>query len=176
MTREEKAAKVEELEGILGSAKGIYLADYRGMTVEVVSELRKRCRESDIHFEVVKNTLLRRAAKSSGSEGLAALAVGPIAIATSETDEVAPARVLVDFAKEFKLPEMKGGYVDGQAIGMEEAQAISKLPPREILLGNLLRAMQGPLTNFVSVLQAPLRDLASVLEQVAKQKGEGSAA
>jgi large subunit ribosomal protein L10 len=83
---------------------------------------------------------------------------------------------LVDFAKEFKLPEIRGGYVSGKALDVREAKAISALPPREILLGNLLRALQGSLTNLASVLQAPLRDLASVLEQVGKQKDSGSTA
>lgn len=176
MTREEKVAKIKELEELLGSAKGVYLANFRGMSVGVISELRKRCREADVRFTVVKNTLLRRAAKSSGAADLADMAVGPIAIATSTVDEVTPARLLADFAREFKLPEMRGGFVGGKAIDEIEAQAISLLPSREILLGNLLRALQGSLTNFVSVLQAPLRDFTSVLEQVAKQKDQGSTA
>ena len=170
MTREEKAAKVKEIEEVLSGAKGIYLADFRSMTVEAMTELRKRCRESEIRFEVVKNTLLRRAAESTGNAGLVGMADGPTAIATSEVDEIAPARVLREFLKEFKLPVMKGGVVGERAYDGKQVRELAKLPSREVILGNLLRVLQAPLSGFASVLQAPLRNLANVLEQVSKQK------
>jgi len=174
MLRNEKVKKVSELEEVLGAAKGIYLADFEGMSVEVISELRKRCREADVRFEVVKNTLLRRAATDTGRDGMLPYVVGTTALATSVVDEIAPARVLVDFGQEFKRPRVKGGLVEGSAFDEEQVKSLARLPSKEVLLGNFLRALQATLTNFASVLQAPLRDLARVLDQVSKQK-EGAA-
>jgi len=171
MTREQKAAKVKEIEEILGSSKGMFIADFRGMSVAVISELRRRCRRSDVRLEVVKNTLLRRAARATGNAALVPYSKGPSALATSTVDEVAPARVIADFLREFRVPVIKGGAVGGQALSGEQVKALAALPPREVLLGNLLRVLQAPLASFVSVLQAPMRNLASVLDQVAKQKG-----
>ena len=171
MLKIDKEKKIKELEGILEDAKSVYLADFKGMTVEVVSELRKRCREADIHFEVTKNTLLRRAVETTGRTEMLPFIAGPTAIATSVDDEVAPARVLVGFGNEFKLPQVRSGFVAGRVFDENEVMVLSMLPPKEILLGNVLRALQGPLTNFVSVLQAPLRSLANLLDQVAQQKG-----
>lgn len=174
MNREEKAAKVKELEEVLQSAKGVYLADFRGMTVETISELRKRCRESSVRLEVVKNTLLRRAAHTAGADGIIEFTHGPTAVATSTLDEVAPARVLMDFFRERKSPEVKAGLVNGRALSSQSVRDVAALPGREVLLGNLLRALQGPLSKFVGVLRAPVRDLANVLDQVAKQKGSAA--
>ncbi|MCK4415278.1 MAG: 50S ribosomal protein L10 [Candidatus Eisenbacteria sp.] len=174
MMRSEKVKKVSEIEEVLGAAKGVYLAEFEGMSVAIISELRKRCREANVRFEVVKNTLLRRAVAETGHEGILPHIVGTTALATSAVDEIAPARVLNDFRSEFKLPRVKGGLVDGSVFDEEQVKSLAALPSREILLGNFLRALQGTLTNFASVLQAPLRDLARVLDQVAKQK-EGAA-
>lgn len=174
MTREEKVKKVEELVGVLSEAKGIYLVDFQGMTVGTISELRSRCRQENVRFEVVKNTLLRRAAEQTGNKVLVDYLEGPTALATSVEDEVSPARVLASFAKEFNAPRLKAGVIDGKPLDEKGIKAIASLPPRDVLLGNFLRALQGPLSNFVSVLTAPLRDLANVLDQVAKEKEKAS--
>jgi len=168
--RPEKTEQIAEIQKILGSAKGVYLADFQGMTVEVISELRKRCRQADVGFEVVKNTLLRRAANELGQGGALPELHGPTAIATSTVDEIAPARVLTDFVKQFKMPRLKGAMVEGRSFGEAEITDLANLPSREVILGNLLRAMQGTLTGFASVLVAPVRDLAHVLDEVAKRK------
>ncbi len=172
--REEKVAQVALIQEILRDAKGVYLADFQGMTVEVISELRKRCRQADVGFEVVKNTMLRRAAAEVGQGDALPPLHGPTAIATSKVDEIAPARVLMDFLKQYKMPRVKGALVEGRAFGEAEIQGLANLPTREVLLGNLLRAMQGTLSGFARVLVAPARDLASVLDQVAKRKGEAA--
>jgi len=171
MLKTEKETKVQEFELLLENARGIYLADYKGMTVEVISELRKRCREADIHFEVTKNTLLRRAAEAKGRGEMLPYIAGPTAVAISQIDEVAPAKVLIDFAKEFKdQPEVRSGFVAGRIFEAEEVKALAKLPSKEVLMSQLLSVLQAPVRNFASVLQAPLRNLANVLDQVSQQK------
>lgn len=170
----EKEKLVKDLEHVFQNARGVYLADFQGMTVEVVSELRRRCRGADVHFQVAKNTLLKRAADATGYGDLHPHLHGPTAIAVSRTDEVAPARLLAAFQAEFKSPRIKGGFLSGRFYDDAQVQALSRLPSKEILLGNLLRVMQAPLGQFCSVLQAPLRNLANVLDQLAKQKGSAA--
>jgi large subunit ribosomal protein L10 len=172
--RPEKTQQVADIREILGSAKGVYLADFQGMTVEVISELRRRCRAADVRFSVVKNTMLRRAAQEIGQGEVFPPLHGTTAIATSVIDEIAPARVLMDFMRQFNMPRVKGAVVEGRAYNEAEVKDLANLPSREILLGCLLRAMQGPMTGFVSVLVAPARDLARVLDQVAKRKQEAA--
>lgn len=174
MTREEKVQKVAELEEVFRNAKGVYLADYKGMTVEVVSEMRNRCRKENVRVEVAKNTLLRRAAKSTGNEAILPELVGPTALVTSAEDEVTPARILIDFAKEFKLPEVRAGLIDGKALNADEVKQISSLPSKDELIGMFARVMQTPLTNLASALTSPLRDLATVLGELAKQREESA--
>jgi large subunit ribosomal protein L10 len=174
MLRTEKETKVRNLEVVLERARGIYLADFKGMSVEVISELRKRCRESEVRFEVVKNTLLRRAATAAGQKDLLGFVAGPTAIATSEADEIAPARILMGFQREFKLPEIKGGLVEGRIHDAEQVKELANLPSHEQLLSILLSTLQGTLTGFARVLRAPLCDLARALDRVAEQKGPAS--
>jgi large subunit ribosomal protein L10 len=174
MLKSEKETMIRSLEDLLRDARGIVLADFQGMTVARVSELRKRCRESNIQFRVAKNTLLRRAAEATGHAAMLPHIKGPTAIAMSTVDEVAPARVLVAFHSEFQSPVIRGGFVSGAAYDDKQVKALSQLPPKEIILGSLLRALQSPITQFASVLIAPVRDLARVLDQVAKQKGNAA--
>jgi large subunit ribosomal protein L10 len=170
MLKSEKETMIKGLEDLLRDARGIVLADFQGMTVARISELRKRCREADIQFRVAKNTLLRRAADATGHSAMLPHIKGPTAVATSATDEVAPARVLVGFFGEFQSPVIRGGFVSGKAYDDAQVKALSKLPPKEVILSSLVYALQSPVTQFASVLIAPVRDLARVLDQVAKQK------
>ncbi|MBM3318431.1 MAG: 50S ribosomal protein L10 [Candidatus Eisenbacteria bacterium] len=170
MQKTDKEEAVKYLEHVFENARGIYLADFQGMTVEVISELRRRCRGAEVHFQVAKNTLLRRAADSTGNGALTPHLHGPTAIAVSTRDEVEPARVLISFQGEFSKPQIKGGYVAGKFYDAEQVKELSRLPSKDVLLGSLLSVLQAPLSQFCSVLQAPVRDLARILDQVAKQK------
>jgi large subunit ribosomal protein L10 len=121
---------------------------------------------------VVKNTLLERAARGTAYEVLIPHLAGPTAMMTSTSDAIAPARVLVQFIRENRLPAVKVACVEGNVFDEQGVRALSELPTREVLLSMLLRALQGPLSNLVSVLNGNLRDLAQVLGEVAKQKAE----
>lgn len=157
--REEKVKVVEEIASKLRDSKGTVLADYRGLNVAQVTQLRKLCREAGVEFKVYKNTLARRAVAEVGIEGLDSYLEGPTAIAFSPADEVTAAKILNDFAKDNDALELKAGVVDGKVLNQDEIKTIASLPNREGLLSMLL-----------SVLQAPMRNFALAVKAVAEQK------
>lgn len=172
MKKSDKAARIQAMNERLGEAKGVYLADFTGLTVEKASLLRREMRKAGVHVQVMKNTLLRRAIAETGYRDLLTTHLhGPTAILLPSTEEIAPARILDAFIKEHKLPTVKLACIEGKLYGEDEVKQLAKLPPRDVLLGTLLRALQGPLSQFVSVLNAPLREMANVLDQVANKKG-----
>lgn len=156
---------VDTLVEKMNNAASFVIVDYRGLTVGEVTELRKQLREAGVEMHVVKNTLARRAAAIAEIEGLEEALVGPTAIAFSEEEVVAPAKILVEFANEAKALEVKGGYMEGKAVSIETIEQVAKLPSREGLLSMLL-----------SVLQAPIRNTALVFKAVAEKKEEEDAA
>jgi len=170
--KSEKVSVVENMTTRLRKARGVYLTDFTGMSVAKLSDLRRRLRKNQIHYEVVKNTLARRAVSASGFEALSPHLEGPTAIAITETDELAPARIFGDFVKEFQSPRVKLAIVEGKVFTEEEVKALAALPSREILLAQLLGTMQGPMRNLVGVLSAPMRNFVSALDQI-RQKKEG---
>ena len=160
-----KQAEVDVLTEKFENAASFVVVDYRGLTVAEVTDLRKQLREAGVDMRVVKNTLLRRAADAAGLEGLEEVFVGPTAVAFSEEEVVAPAKILVEFAKDVPVLEVKGGYMEGEVVSIETIEEVAKLPDREGLLSMLL-----------SVLQAPVRNTALVFKAVAEQKEEEGAA
>jgi len=173
MPKPEKIALVEEIAGKLESANSVILCDFKGINVEEISELRKRCRDEGVTFRVIKNTLLTRAAEKVGIEGLGEHFVGPTALAFSE-DYSKPAKVLKEFQKEFQKLTLKAGYVDGQVIDETGVIALADLPGREELLGMLAGVLQAPISGFARVLNANIQGFANVIDQLAKQKGEAA--
>ncbi len=159
-----KQAQVDELVEKFESAAAFVVVDYRGLTVAEATDLRKQLRDAGVDMRVVKNTLLRRAADAAGIEGMEDVFVGPTAIAFSEEEVVAPAKILVEFAKEAPVLEVKGGYMEGKTVSVETIEEVATLPDREGLLSMLL-----------SVLQAPIRNTALAFKAVAEKKEEDAA-
>lgn len=168
---EEKSLVVSEIKEKFQQASGIVLADYRGLTVAQVTQLRAQLRKAGVEYRVLKNTLVRRAADELGVEGLEPYLKGPTALAFS-ADPVAPAKILMDFAKENKLKkfQIKAGVLEGKVIGADNVKALADLPSREVLLTMVLRGMQAPLAGMVNVLQGPIRKMGYALEEVRKLK------
>lgn len=161
---ETKQQVVTEIADKLRASKSTIVVDYRGLTVSEATELRKQLREAGVEFKVYKNSLTRRAAESAEMAELNEFLTGPNAIAFSNEDVVAPAKVLNDFAKDHEALEIKAGVIEGKLVTLDEVKAIATLPSREGLLSMLL-----------SVLQAPIRNLALATKAVAGQKEEQGA-
>jgi len=157
--REEKAALVEDIAAKLRASKSTIVADYRGLTVAEVTELRKQLRDAGVEYRVLKNTLTRRATALSETDVLDVYLKGPTAIAFGRGDLVAPAKILNDYSVRHKALEVKGGLVEGRLIDADGVKALAALPSREGLLSMLL-----------SVLQAPMRNFAYATKQIAEQK------
>ena len=143
---------VEEISASIKDAQSVVLVDYRGLTVEQDTELRKQLREAGITYKVYKNTMMNFAFKGTDYEALAPYLEGPSAVAISTEDATAPARVLCKFAKTAEALEIKGGVVEGMAYDAKGIENISKIPSREELLSKLLGSIQSPITNFARVM------------------------
>ena len=172
----EKAATVADITARLKATSTAVLADYRGMTVGQMRDLRSKLKGGGIEMVVVKNTLARRAAKAAGYEALNAELIGPIAMLFAADDVSAPARILNDFIRANRKMVIKAGLLEGQVIKADAVTELADLPSREVLLSRLLGAMQAPLGNLASVLQAPIVKLARTLDAVRSQRESQSPA
>ncbi|MBM0867519.1 large subunit ribosomal protein L10 [Staphylococcus auricularis] len=161
---EAKKQHVDEIAEQLKNSVSTVIVDYRGLTVEEVTELRSQLREAGVEYKVYKNTMVRRAAEKAGIEGIEEFLVGPTAIATSTDDVVAPAKVIAGFAKEHEALEVKTGVMDGEVISAEQVNTVGSLPSHDGLVSMLL-----------SVLQAPVRNFAYAVKAVGEQRDEESA-
>lgn len=156
---------VDEISAAIKDAQTVVLVDYRGLTVEQDTDLRKQLREAGVGYKVYKNTFMNFAFKGTDCEGLTDLLEGPSAMATCDTDATAAARILCKFAKTAPALEIKGGVVEGTVYDAKGIEQISNIPSREELLSRLLGSMQSPVTN-----------LARVLNQIAEKGGEAAPA
>lgn len=170
---EAKKKVVEEIGERLKKTKGAVLADYRGLNVAEATELRSKLREAGIEFKVLKNTLTRLAARDVGIEGLDSYLEGPTAIAFDFQDQVAPAKILAEFAKTHKALEIKAGILENKVLDAASVKALADLPPKEVLLAKVLGAMQSPLYGLAGGLSGLLRNFVYVLDAVrAKRAAE----
>ncbi len=158
-----KQPVVEEISASIKDAQSVVLVDYRGLTVEQDTNLRKQLREAGVTYKVYKNTMMNFAFKGTDCESLAPYLEGPSAMAVSTTDATAPARILCKFAKDAPKLEVKGGVVEGIAYDAAGIENIAKIPSREELLSRLLGSMQSPVANF-----------ARVINQIAEKGGAGA--
>ena len=178
MKREHKEEVVDELTQRLKAAETLLVADYRGLTMPQIDELRSRLLESGARFTVVKNTLTRRAAEAAGADALLALLDGPSAIAFLETDGdmVAAAKALADSARETNVLEIRGGVMQGRTLTAAEVESLAKLPPEDVLRGQVLGAIVAPLTALAGLLNAPLQNLVGLIDARIEQLGGEDAA
>jgi large subunit ribosomal protein L10 len=172
--KEDKERVVAELTERLRTTETLVVADYRGLTMPQIDELRTKLIEHGARFAVVKNTLTRRAAEAAGSDALLALLEGPTAIAflESEGDPVAVAKALVDAARDTRVLEVRGGLLEGKPVAASEIESLAKLPPFEVLRSQVLGAITAPLTAIVGLFTAPLQDLHGLLDARIEQLRE----
>ena len=163
-----KAVIVENLNKRLNGSPFIFITDYTGLKVAEFGELRTRLHGVGARCQVVKNTMLKIAAKEAGLPDLGELR-GQTAIITGEKDVAAAAKILKNFASEFKKPSVKAGVIDRLVVGPEQVAAIADLPSREVLLATLLGVMQAPAANLVRLLNEPASQLARALKAKAEQ-------
>jgi large subunit ribosomal protein L10 len=175
MQRTQKERVVTELAEQLRSTESLIVADYRGLTNAQLEELRAKLRGSGARFQIVKNTLTRRAVEEVGSESLLALLEGPTAIAFVETDgdPVAVAKALSDTARDTKVLTFRGGLLAGSSIDADAIEALAKLPAPEVVKAQLVGVIVAPLTGLLSLLAAPVRDLVGLIDARVAQLEEG---
>ena len=168
LTREEKEEQIATLRDKFGRATSIFVADYRGLTVDAVNTLRTRLRGEEaggeVEYQVAKNSVLRRAAADSPLDVLADLFNGPTAIAISYGDPAALAKVLVDYASKNEVFEIKGAFLDGRSLDHGQIATLATLPSLDELRGKLVGLLQAPATKLVRLLNEPGSQLARLLE------------
>ncbi|HUC20425.1 MAG TPA: 50S ribosomal protein L10 [Candidatus Polarisedimenticolaceae bacterium] len=173
ITRQEKEQAVSKLQAELAELKLVVLTDYRGLSVSEISELRAKLRAEGMSYRVTKNTLLRIAAKDIPSLAQVdpATFTGPMALAISTEDEVAPARVIFQYAKEHKALEIVGALTgDGELLSVAQVKALATLPTRVQLLGQLVGTIAAPLSGLVGVVGANIRGIVTVLNAIKEAK------
>lgn len=178
MLKKDKEQVVERLTERLKAADTLIVVDYRGLTNAQMEGLRDELLKHGARFTVVKNTLTRRAAEAAGNEALLALLEGPTAIAFLEADgdPVATAKALSQLAKDSRVLALRGGLLEGEPIGSEKIESLAKLPPTDVLRGQVLGAVVGPVQAFAGLVAAPLTNLVGLIDARIEQLGGGAEA
>jgi len=174
MLKDQKERVVEQLAERLRDSETLMVADYRGLTMPQIDELRSRLLEAGARFTVVKNTLTRRAAEAAGKQDVLELIEGPTAIAflEAEGDPVAVAKVLSETARAHEVLVIRGGVIEGSLVGDAEIKRLATLPSTDVLRAQLAGAVFAPLTTVVGLFAAPLRDLVGVIDARVRQLEE----
>lgn len=176
MPTAEKASSIEQAKNWYSNSKAIVFADYRGLKVKEMQQLRANLRAKGAEIHVIKNTLFRVAAGEDIQKLPEELHNGPTAIAFIQDNEAECAKVLVDFATSSKVLKVKGGFIGGQAFTADQVVSLSKLPPRDVLIAQVIGAIAAPLSNLVGVIEALYADPIRVIGAVADKVAEGSPA
>src|SRR4051812_12609502 len=169
MNRDQKAAAIAEIAQNIEESEAIFAVDYRGISVPQAAELRTKLREADTRFSVVKNTLTERAADQADAEALKALLEGPTALAFVRGDAAAAARAIADYARATELLPFKGGLMEGNPLTPDEIRAISRLPSRQVLYGQLVGVIAHPISGLARMLNQLIGGLAIALGQIQEQ-------
>jgi large subunit ribosomal protein L10 len=170
MIKQEKEKIVQELTQKMKEAKAIYLTDFTGLDVVRATELRKKLRDASVEYQVVKNTLAQLAAKNAGMEMLLDYLTGPTGLAFGVKDPIIPAKILVEFAKDDDKPSVKMGLVEGKVVDVKQVKQLALLPSREVLISQILSAMQSPITGLVGALGGIIQKFVGTVDAIAKQK------
>ncbi len=175
MNKAQKAESVEEIKGLINGSESIYLADFTGLTVEEVNELRKEFYKSEIKYKVVKNTLTVRALKetdkySTHFDRLHETLNGPTGIVFASKDPVAPAKIIKKFVEKSEKPKLKLAIVENEVYDSKQLNALASLPTKEEVIASILGSLNAPASGIVGSINAVMRDLFSVIEEVAKKK------
>jgi len=170
MNIEQKKNIVEAMHANFSNAQIVILTDYKGLDVTTMNSLRRKLREGGVEYRVVKNSLLIRAADSTDVAVIKYDFKGPSGVAYCDHDPVAPAKILMDFAKEYEALEIKTGVMNGKILDLTAIKALSALPSRDILLGQVLAAMNGVPSAFVRVLSGVTSQFLNVLTAIKEQK------
>lgn len=166
----QKENLVEEIKDRLAACEGVLLADYRGLTVKEMQELRSKVRGSGSDLKIYKNRLMQIALRELAMPALDAYLTGPTALVFVADDAVAPAKVLQDYAKGHPALKIKGGFVQSQVVDGDKVRAIASLPSREELIGKIMSVMISPIRGFMGMANAPVSAFARVVQAVADQK------
>jgi large subunit ribosomal protein L10 len=173
MNRDQKAAAIAEIAAHIDSSQAVFAVDYKGISVPQAAELRAKLRESDATFKVVKNSLTERAADEAGAATLKELLQGPTALTFVRGDIATAAKALADYGRATQLLPFKGGLMEGAALEPEQIRALSRLPSREALYGQLVGVVASPVSGLVRTLNALVSGLAVALGQVRDKKESG---
>ena len=173
MQKQEKERVVAQLTERLQSSQTLIVADYRGLTMTQIDDLRTKLLEHGARFQVVKNTLTRRAAEAAGADALLALLEGPTAIAFLEADgdPVAVAKAIGATTRQTRVLEVRGGILEGRSVTAAEIESLATLPPVDQLRGQVLGAIAGPLYSVVGLFNAPLQNLVGLIDARIEQLG-----
>ena len=166
MVRPEKEAVVVEVGKILQEARGVFITNFQGLNVEMMIDLRRKCRQASVEYRVVKNTLARLAAKNAGWDEMVEYFEGPSALAYSYADPSSPARVISEFAKKAEKPTIKVSLFEGVFYGPDDAAMIATLPPKDVLLAKLMGGLNAPVQGLVGGLNGLLQKLVMTLDAV----------
>lgn len=165
-----KQSVVSEILANINDAQSMLLVEYRGLTVQELTELRNKYREAGVTYKVYKNTMMSLALKEAGIEGFDEFLKGPNAMAFGMEDPASVARITRDFAKDHKNLIIKAGIVDGEVIGLDEIKSLADLPSREVLIARVLGGFNAPIQGFANVLTGTLSSLVYALDAIKEKK------
>lgn len=173
-TLQAKQAVVQEIKDAFENAKSVVIVDYRGLNVADVTELRNQFRQNGVTYKVYKNTMVNLAMKDLGYTGYEEYLTGPNGFVFSNEDMAKGPKIAHDFAQDHKELEIKAGLLDGDLLSIEQVESLAKLPPKEVLIAQVLGGFQAPISGFANVLQGTIRNLVYALNAIAEKEGEAA--